>query len=270
LYYLWCRETQSEVAIMLRSLPIVVTLLLSAGPAFAECLADDESDVRLRVQSHITNALGDVCGSAPDEEIAFHYFGTWSTEETDLRAQQAITLEGEESDQCLTRLVERLISDGESRRGPSCSQFIVYKTEWLPNADSGPSFLFYMSSSSEIPSATTISVSSTWKNQRGSVLEITDVSPDGTFQGTFVNNAPGSLCIGTPYAVKGSADAPTGSVRFEVSFTGDASVENCFTVTAWRGQLVGGTIETNWSLAYASGDGDLRVIGGSDTFTKQP
>jgi hypothetical protein len=35
-------------------------------------------------------------------------------------------------------------------------------------------------------------------------------------------------------------------------------------VTAWRGQLAGGTIETNWSLAYASGGGDLRVIGGSD------
>jgi avidin family protein len=44
---------------------------------------------------------------------------------------------------------------------------------------------------------------STWQNQGGSLLNVGSVSRNGSFRGTYINNAPGFGCQGTPCPATG-------------------------------------------------------------------
>lgn len=114
-----------------------------------------------------------------------------------------------------------------------------------------------------------ITAPSTWMNERGSILTIQSVLGDGTFQGTFVNKAPGTYCLDEPYLVEGRAE--TDKIWFQVAFADRMdSSKNCMTVTQWRGTISATTIDTTWSLAYPGGRLGLIVLGGADKFEKQP
>jgi hypothetical protein len=109
-------------------------------------------------------------------------------------------------------------------------------------------------------SAQTISAPSVWTNQRGSVLTILAIDAAGHFQGTYVNNAPGTQCLGFPYDAKG---AVTGDeVTLIVTFA------PCDTVTVWEGRIAATTIKTRFEAAYPSG-GHITIWRGADIFTRQ-
>src|SRR5437764_1201207 len=59
-------------------------------------------------------------------------------------------------------------------------------------------FAFASAAFADAPPANT-----TWKNTRGSILEITAVDGAGVITGKFTNNAVGTLCLATPYDIVG-------------------------------------------------------------------
>ncbi len=111
-------------------------------------------------------------------------------------------------------------------------------------------------------SAQTLPAPSTWKNARGSVLTISGVDSEGKVTGTFVNNAPGTQCIGRPYEATGKVSA--GRVRLAVVFT------ECRTVTVWRGRVAGTQFPTRFEAAYPTQNGRIEIWRGRDNFVKQP
>jgi hypothetical protein len=109
-------------------------------------------------------------------------------------------------------------------------------------------------------------VSSGWTNQSGSVMTL-NFGPGAAVSGTYVNNAAGFGCQGTPYALSGWVLG--NFISFSVAWNN--GIENCNSVTGWTGyaHIAGGTvqIQTNWSLAYQSGSGP-QIMTGQDTFTQ--
>ncbi|XIA63647.1 avidin/streptavidin family protein [Bradyrhizobium sp. TZ2] len=112
-----------------------------------------------------------------------------------------------------------------------------------------------------------ISPFSTWVNTRGSTLTVWFVDPStGAFSGTYVNNAAGFKCQGAPYEVSGVTKGQP--VTFTVNWTGFA-VPDCKSITIWRGQAVGPTIKTRWTLDYVGRDGKFHRMHGADIFTRR-
>jgi len=110
--------------------------------------------------------------------------------------------------------------------------------------------------------AQTLPVPSTWLNQRGSILTITTIDTAGNLKGTFVNNAAGFSCKGTPYDVAGAVKGA--DLFFYVTFG------PCNTITVWRGRMKGAEISTQWELKYVdSAKGQFADLKGSDDFKKQ-
>jgi hypothetical protein len=108
---------------------------------------------------------------------------------------------------------------------------------------------------------------STLVNTRGSTLTVWIVDPaTGAFSGTYVNNAAGFKCQGAPYEVSGVTKGP--SVTFTVNWTGFA-VPDCKSITIWRGQFVGTTLNTRWTLDYVGSDGKFHKLRGVDIFTRR-
>ena len=111
--------------------------------------------------------------------------------------------------------------------------------------------------------------STTWVNELGSVMTI-DVAPDGSVSGTYVNNAQGTGCQGTPYVLNGRVTGNT--IAFSVAWNNGTA--NCNSATGWAGyaQVVSGStlqIVTQWNLAYIATNGG-QIESGADTFTYQP
>jgi Avidin family len=104
---------------------------------------------------------------------------------------------------------------------------------------------------------------STWKNQRGSILEITSVDPTGVIKGKFTNNAPNTKCLGTIFDIVGHT-LKNGQIFFGVTFT------PCNTITSWHGSVAGTTYSTTWALSTIDDEtGVIETISGADTFTQQ-
>jgi Avidin family len=99
-----------------------------------------------------------------------------------------------------------------------------------------------------------------WKNQRGSTLEVYFVDPSGSFQGQFINQAPGYKCQGIPYPAAGTSVGV--DVIFSVKFV------QCYSHATWFGVVNGNTITTNWILIYAPPNGPPQKSQGSDVFTR--
>lgn len=117
-----------------------------------------------------------------------------------------------------------------------------------------------------------LATTSSWVNQSGSVasLSFTASTQPGTYtvSGTYINNAAGYECQGTPYPVSGIYYANTQTISFAVSWSN--SSEDCQSVTGWTGYIDLATsplvMTTNWSIAYQTNNGHA-ISQGSDTFT---
>jgi|ERR1051325_623423 hypothetical protein len=92
-----------------------------------------------------------------------------------------------------------------------------------------------------------------WKNDKGSTLQITSVSPNGTVRGVFTNHAQGFGCQGIPYPANGKTSMVL--TTFRVNFTA------CQTVTTWQGTVAWYGFPTTWLLVHQG-----RTQTGSDFF----
>ncbi len=111
--------------------------------------------------------------------------------------------------------------------------------------------------------------STTWVNELGSIMTI-DVGSDGSVSGTYVNNAQGTGCQGTPYVLSGRITGNT--IAFSVAWSNGTA--NCNSVTGWAGYAqvaANNTIQivTQWNLAYITSTGG-QIQNGADLFTYQP
>ncbi len=111
-----------------------------------------------------------------------------------------------------------------------------------------------------------LATASSWVNQNGSVMSFS-LMANGTISGTYVNNAPGFQCQGTPYPLTGFINGNT--IAWSVQWNN--ANQNCNSVTAWGGYYDANAmmIVTNWVLAYqqASGGGATQL--GKDMFKRQ-
>lgn len=103
---------------------------------------------------------------------------------------------------------------------------------------------------------------SAWVNQRGSVLYIQKVSPDGSFQGFFVNKAAGTQCRNVPYPMSGHSNQS--ALAFVVNWKN--GTEDCRSITAWAGYISGGVMTTKWNLSIAGSMKPDQIISGVDVF----
>lgn len=111
--------------------------------------------------------------------------------------------------------------------------------------------------------AQSIPAGSSWKNQRGSQMYVANTDINGNFSGTYINNAAGFQCQGTPYQLAGRAGGS--HLTFVVVWKNFAA--DCHSKTVWRGRLIGTTtIQTHWVL---TGPG-IPTLRGADTFQRQP
>ena len=46
------------------------------------------------------------------------------------------------------------------------------------------------------------------------------------------------------------------------------ATSNCDSITVWKGRLRGTKIRARWDLSYVDGDGNIRMLRGSDTFER--
>jgi hypothetical protein len=106
---------------------------------------------------------------------------------------------------------------------------------------------------------------SDWVNPRGSVLVIESVGAGGKIAGTFTNKAAGYRCHDTFALATGKVEGD--SLSFVVNFKNAAM--DCQSLVAWQGHVEGNTLETHWKLAHADADGSLKIMDGSDRFTRQ-
>jgi hypothetical protein len=106
--------------------------------------------------------------------------------------------------------------------------------------------------------AQTIGPGQIWKNQYGSVLAISSVSPGGSFRGIFTNHADGFSCQGIPYPVTGQ------NVSVQITFT--VNFVKCKTITVWKGDVAGLGMSTPWLLRYIDQNGTPQTMTGFDFF----
>jgi hypothetical protein len=102
----------------------------------------------------------------------------------------------------------------------------------------------------------------TWKSDNGgSILKIASVDNRGNFQGTFINYAADTPCIGIPYPVSGFTGGP--QVNFTVNFT------KCRATKKWLGNAMGGAMTVGWGMNYIDPNGKPATAHGFDAFFVQ-
>ena len=106
---------------------------------------------------------------------------------------------------------------------------------------------------------------SSWVNELGSVLTITNIAPSGLMTGTYVTNA--GCGAGTPQPMTGwyYAGSTGGAMTFSVYWA------TCNSVTSWSGQYNynTSTFQTLWYLTLASAPAWNGISAGTDTFVPQ-
>ncbi len=116
---------------------------------------------------------------------------------------------------------------------------------------------------------------STWRNQDGSTMALTftaDPSNPGVYflSGSYINNAAGYACQGTPYPLTGRYYANTLTASFNVVWSN--AYADCQSVTGWTGYFSAGAsawqFTTDWNLAYQDASGNMKIESGSDRFTQ--
>ena len=90
---------------------------------------------------------------------------------------------------------------------------------------------------------------SVWQNQNGSTLTIDSVDPaTGQMTGSYINNASGYSCQGTPYPITGYVY--DNHIGWVVRWS-NAS-EDCQAITSWTGYYASEVITTDWNLVYGT------------------
>jgi hypothetical protein len=111
--------------------------------------------------------------------------------------------------------------------------------------------------------AADLTAASSWENARGSILTIDSVDPATMMlTGTYVNNAAGFGCQGTPFPAIGWISG--NAITFTVSWTNQS--QTCGSITAWTGFYANGQIRTDWNLVYPDGSGSFDIMQGTDVF----
>lgn len=105
-------------------------------------------------------------------------------------------------------------------------------------------------------------IPSSWKNQRGSEMQILWPTPSG-FGGFYTNLAKKyPKCYGKPYFMSGSVDGQ----KISFSVVWNSPFENCQARTDWSGKIQGNRISTRWVITLDNGQIWRR---GADFFTRQ-
>jgi len=113
--------------------------------------------------------------------------------------------------------------------------------------------------------AVSISASTQWINELGSVLTITTIDSTGLLTGNYVNKAAGYPCKDTAYPVTGWVDGT--AIIFNTLWIN--STESCNSITAWTGFYYNNQISTLWQLVEDGATTVSQISSGSDTFTQK-
>tara|TARA_B110000879_G_scaffold73478_1_gene102635 strand:- start:627 stop:1124 length:498 start_codon:yes stop_codon:yes gene_type:complete len=113
--------------------------------------------------------------------------------------------------------------------------------------------------------AVSISASTQWINELGSVLTITTIDSTGLLTGNYVNKAAGYPCKDTAYPVTGWVDGT--AIIFNTLWIN--STESCNSITAWTGFYYNNQISTLWQLVEDGATAVSQISSGSDTFTQK-
>ena len=110
-----------------------------------------------------------------------------------------------------------------------------------------------------------LTAGSSWINERGSILTITQIGANGLLSGTYVTNV--GCSAGQPQSMTGwyyPAESG-GAITFAVAWQG------CNTVTTWSGQVntQTGGFQTLWFLTAAGAPTWNGIHAGTDTFVPQ-
>ena len=122
----------------------VIALIALATRVHAECLFDETEDLKLRATTQIRKIFSKTCIGYDPSSLDFRYFGTWENGEGDIVVHQTFYVTEKGSDGCVRKIVAALKRDARAGKAPTCSVFKPYKAAWYPDADSGPSILFYL------------------------------------------------------------------------------------------------------------------------------
>jgi hypothetical protein len=106
-------------------------------------------------------------------------------------------------------------------------------------------------------------IPSTWKNAKGSTMQLLLPKVGGGFLGNYTNNAPGyPHCAGVPYPLWGDSDGK--KINFTVQWSAPFR-EDCNSTTTWTGTLKGNVIRAKFVITRK----DKAPVSGKVKFVRQ-
>jgi hypothetical protein len=111
--------------------------------------------------------------------------------------------------------------------------------------------------------AQAIPVPSVWTNQRGSMLYLDAMTPNGQITGHYINRAQGTYCQNIAYPLVGWIYGT--AITFTVDWQGPT--ESCNSITSWTGFLYQNNINTLWQLVVNGSTSTQQIMQGSDVFS---
>lgn len=106
-------------------------------------------------------------------------------------------------------------------------------------------------------------IPSTWKNAKGSTMQLLLPKVGGGFLGNYTNNAPGyPRCAGVPYPLWGESDGK--KITFTVQWSAPFH-EDCNSVTTWTGTIKGNVIRAKFVVARTG----KKPVAGKVKFVRQ-
>jgi hypothetical protein len=109
--------------------------------------------------------------------------------------------------------------------------------------------------------AQSFQANSTWTNQVGSTLTIETIAPNGSFAGTYVNEAGDLACRDSPYRVSGWIDGQ--KIAFSVRWANGKA--NCQAITSWSGFVGAKGLLMQWVVVHLK-KGEPTLASGKDVF----
>jgi Avidin family len=93
-------------------------------------------------------------------------------------------------------------------------------------------------------------------------LTIQSIAADGSFTGSYVNRAPGTQCLNSPFKAVGWIDGT--KISFSVHWKN--ATADCQSIASWTGYLLNRQIRTEFALIYLDQQGQPTFWNGKDTF----
>jgi len=136
---------------------------------------------------------------------------------------------------------------------------------WSKRIVAAAALLLACAASQSSQAQTRLTAGSSWVNELGSVLTITNVAANGLMTGTYVTNV--GCDAGQPQPMTGwyYGGNTGGAITFSVIWQG------CNSVTSWSGQYntSNGNFQALWYLTAAAAPAWNGINAGSDTFVPQ-